>query len=471
MKPILLTIIIVFILVACNSQSESSNSELTATMNSQRPTKENPGGNIADSIDKQQPEYLVAWGRKKWPNGDCNFLTLNPISKNLVQSVPNTPWCNFEIMTNASSQELISFPPFLPTDTTQSSIIIFYDINELGFLSEKRTIILEGLKLTSTPQRGINNVIFFSAIENGYESIYSYDINSGISSQLITAKTGFATNPLVSPDGHFIAYQVWEDHDNREQCGRSTCFSRSLFVRDLESNEDINVTNQVKSITTTDSIILPCNEEWSLSDNLLAFETGGCGVQTPSSVVVFSPDKREVVSVLDSYSESLSVVKFHWIREKQLILAGAIRIIDTSDLSDGYLIYSAETNTLREMSGLPSRNVFDYDAVMFSHWTNDGKFAVGQTQVSGPKRNTNIVIANSWDESVEEIYIQSTGEFVDNPIWSPANDMIAYRSYNWESKESESNFTIIDASGLPLFDTGSIQLVYPKFQWYSNSIQ
>lgn len=417
-------------------------------------------------------EYLVIWGKETWPDGDCILWIANPDIQETTRTIIETPWCNFAVLNRYDKQQLVSFPryPEAYSNGIRSSEIIIYEIDQNGYLQHKQTIALEGLRITDTPQFGVNDIIYFSGIKDNRESIYTYDQETQTASLYITTEIGFATSPVISPNGQYIAYEVWKDHESKEHnsrddCGQLTCFSRFLHIWDIESNTDIDLASYIKPFIAGESYYSHCEPEWSDTGNLLAFNVG-CEYQTPGSIIVFDVSKRETPVAINSVDHTKNISKFHWVEGNRLILNGTVQIFGQDAIEDGYLIYSASTNTIEKMIGLPERNIYDYDLIYFNDWTNDARFAVGQTQIPNDERTINVVIANSWDELDQENYIQSPDEFVDNLRWSPTSDNIAYRSYNWKTEESQSRFIIIDATGSTLFDSNMINIIFPKFQWY-----
>lgn len=415
-------------------------------------------GDSAGQSNPQQ-EFLVIWGTEA-ASSDCMLWLINAETQEISRPIVETPWCNFAVSTSSGDYKLVSFQPYHPISETQSSEIVVYDVVPGGTLHSRQTIVLEGLRLTDVPQWGPDNSVYFSAINNGQESIYRYDSETHTITPYIDSDSGFATSPVISQDGRYIAYEVWRNHDSRDGCGQQTCFSRFVQIWDIEMGSNISVAPQDEA---EDSNSLQCNPEWSDIDNLLAFEIG-CGLQTPGSIMMYDANAGKVFSTITSVNDT-SIINFGWAGDK-LILNGSVQLSGDNSIHNGYLAYSIDNNILQELRGLPQRNIFDSDLVYFSDWTNNGEVAVGHTQIPGETRTVNIVMANSWDELDEDTYVQSLDEFIDNPTWSLTNDYVAYRSYNWEAKESESRFTILNAGGTMQFDSGMIKLKSPRFLWY-----
>lgn len=418
---------------------------------------------------KLPKEYLVIWGRETWPDGDCTVWIVNPDSQELTYTSIETFWCNFDVLNVFGQSKLISFPLYHQQSKggTQSSEIILYELNQDGVLQVKETIPLQELRLTSAPQWGSDGIIYFSAINNGEESIYHYDVNRQVATPYIMAENGFATAPVISSDGRYIAYEVWGDHENkahhsRDDCGQLTCFSISLHVWDIESNTDTALKPLIEQLIAGESFYLHCEPEWSPIDNLLAFDVG-CGLQTPGSIVVVDFNKNGKPVVINSVDSRSNISKFHWSEENRLILHGAAQIFGQDTIEDGYLVYLADQNTLEKMVGLPERNKYDYDLIYFSDWTSDTEFAVGQSQVPGSVRTVDIVIANSWDSSVRESYIPAPNIVVGNLKWSPTDTYIAYHTYE---RENEGRFIIMKNSSI-IFDSKMLKIVFPQFEWHT----
>ncbi len=468
----LLPLLFSFFLGACQNQPGSAFLEsITPSYPEQLSTNVPNETDVVLSTPSPQ-EFLVIWGKETWPDGACVLWIANPDSQNMTRTVMEMPWCNFAVLTVSGEQKLVSFPLYYQQSkegTTPSEIIV-YEVKDDGTLQINETISLQELRLTSAPQWESNNIIFFSAINHGRESIYRYDKVAQIATPYIVAESGFATAPVISSDGRYIAYEVWEDHEtkehnSRDDCGQLTCFSRFLHVWDVKTNKNINLTLLIESLITGEPFFSHCKPEWSRTNNLLAFNVG-CEQQIPGSIVVIDFRKDSIPVVINPVDSTRSIGKFHWSEGNRLILYGTAQIYGQDIIEDGYSVYSADENALEKMTGLSERNLYDYDLIYFSDWTSNAEFAVGQTQVPGDTRKVNIVIADSWDKMDEEEYVQTPDEFVDGLEWSPTDRNIAYRSYNWETEGSESRFLVINATGLVVFDSGMIQIVFPEFQWY-----
>ena len=426
-------------------------------------------------INNSQQEYLLIWGREYWPDGDCNLWIIKPNSQEVNRNIIETPWCYFTISDINNTQQIVSFMPFNQRQSgdLQSSEIFTYEIDEDGLLQPKQTMTLEDLQLTSIPQWRYDNTIIFSAIKDNKEGIYTYDNEKETILADIHVENGFATAPRLSPNGDYIAYEIWEDHieqehNSRYDCNNLTCNVRRLHIWDIETNIDTDLKPFYEPFIVGESYYLPCNPEWAIEDNILAFELGGCGEQTPGSIILVDADQDEIFisSIINSVDDQRRVTKYQWIEGNRLMINGAARVFNTVDDRNGYLQYTADTNILEILSGLPERNNFDFDLVYFSDWTNDGEYSVGQTQVPGNVRTINIVIAQPDNEPEDAIYSHAPGEFVENPTWSPHDQNIAYRTYSWEDGDSESNFIVIDKLGRTIFDSGVLLVNSPEFQWY-----
>jgi hypothetical protein len=463
-------LLMLFFLSACQNQSDPISLTSTTFPYSAESSTVVPTETGMVLSTKAPEEYLVIWGRETWPDGACMVWIVNPDSQKMIRTPVGTPWCNFDVLTVFEKQNLVSFPLHhqQSKEGVQSSKITVYELNQDRILHVKETISLQGLRLTSAPQWGSDDTIYFSAINNGHESIYRYDENTQVAAPYIIAENGFATAPVISSDGDYIAYEVWEDHENkahnsRDDCGQLTCFSRFLHVWDVGSNTDTNLKPLIEQLVAGEPFYLHCEPEWSRTDNLLAFNVG-CGLQTPGSVVVvdFSRDNVDVPVVINSVDRTRGVSKFRWSEGNRLILYGTAQIFGQNAVEDGYLVYLANEKALEKMAGLPERNKYDYDLIYFSDWTSDAEFAVGQSQIPGEVRTVNVVIANSWDSSRLESYVSSPNMVIADLKWSPTNVYIAYHTYN---REDESRF-IIMKNGSTVFDSEMIQVVFPRFQWY-----
>jgi hypothetical protein len=209
-----------------------------------------------------------------------------------------------------------------------------------------------------------------------------------------------------------------------------------------------------------------CNLEWSPTSQFVAFEVG-CGLQDPGSIVVFDAENRKVVDVIRALSPLESIVQYEWLSDNRLVISGNVSSLTTSNVLDGYLRFSADMQSWQTLHGIPERNKYDFDRVYLSDWAEDGSLVVGQTQAPGEKRTVELVIIALEERSGETLYVQTPDEYIDSPILSPTGNWIAYRSYNWDTRNTLSRFTVINTAGEIVFNTAMTDIVSPNYTWLS----
>lgn len=423
----------------------------------------------AQFTEDHAQERLVVWGRsEEGSDGKCWVWLLDPASQlEPVRQVSGKQDCNYAVVTVNDKEYLASLPHWNPHVVEQPAEIVLYDVTREGELVVFQTIPMGDIhlsSLTNPPQWAADGSVYLAGILNGKEQIFRYDGQAAVIEPYLDNEGGFSTDPLLSPDGRFLAYAVVENNESSQLCDRRDCSRRFYHIWDIETGQDMELLPLIEPWVAGEPYFMHCALDWSPTSKFVAFSVG-CGSQEPGSVAIINVENRELVEVINAQNIDSNVGKFEWLSDDRLVVLGNVGFAGSNEHHEGYLLYAAGAQAWQPLEYVPERNVYDYDRVAFSDWTKDGTLAVGQTQVPGEQRAVELVIfaAENGDSNGE--YVQTPDEYVNLPLWSPADSFIAYRSYRWETATSQSRFTILDRTGKTLLDTGMLDVVSPHFAW------
>jgi hypothetical protein len=416
-------------------------------------------------------EWLLVWGRTKvGAGGECHIWLFNPAKRlDSVRPVVGNQDCRY-IAVAVNGQEYIASLPSYPTPIELPPMIVLYKVSDSGELVAHQEIPMGNLRRTHEPQWSADGSVYLSGILDGKEQIFRYDIQTALMQPYLDAANGFATEPLLSPDGRYLAYRVVKNNQSSDECARGCSFS-FFHVWDIHASQDIALLPLVEPWIAHDPPFINCDLVWSPSSKFIAFDVG-CNLQTPSSVAVIDVENRQAVEVIGTNSTGgfdNYIRKHKWLANDRLLLSGSVTFANVGDSYDGYFLYLAAEQTWQPLENVPKQNIYDYDWVAFGDWVEheNGLFAVGQTQVPAEVRTLDLVILKVGDENSVGRYIRVVDDGIDSPSlrWSSSGNYIAYLSSNWETRNSQSRFTIINRIGEPLLDTGMVEVVAPHSTW------
>jgi hypothetical protein len=425
--------------------------------------------------DNNVQEWFIVWGQEVSPDGECRIWILNPANQSEpIHTLIGKQDCNYTVVEVNGKEYLASLPHWNPAYIENPAEIALYDVTGDGTLISQQKIPLGDIRLvslTSVPQWAADGSVYFAGILNGKEQIFRYDGHTETIESYLDSPDGFNTSPLLSPDGRYLAYTRVEDNaQNYEECIMA-CSNHFYHVWDIVNGRDIELLPLIEPWLADAPLYMHCELEWSPTSRFVAFDVG-CGLQSPRSVAIIDIENAVPVEVINAPDY---IRKAEWLPGDRLILSGERMTFASTDIPyEGYLLYPASTRAWIPLENIPERNIYNYDSVSFTDWTEDGAFVVGQTHAPLEKSTIStidLVIFEVEDKENEGQYIRVLNEFVDSRslLWSASNNFISYRSYNWESRNSQSRFTIISPTGETLLDTGMINVVSPKFTWFTKS--
>jgi hypothetical protein len=470
MKQLILALLVTSILSACQAMPDSSGlaSPLPTLLH---PTEDvTPTSSISLMVTPtatwsgELDELLLVWGKQRAFDGDCRLLILHPTPQQQLEFTNQGQDCNYQVVTLNRKQYLTSYPSFLPIDDRPYMELALYNLTAEGKLEVQQKFVLNNIRITQPPQWSENGFIYLSGIRNGREQIYLFDRQTETLAPYIDASDGFSTLPSLSPNHRYLAYQVVANHESQDECGGLTCFEIFYHIWDTETKMDIALLPLIELFIWGEPNFMHCDLAWSPTGHFIAFDVG-CGVQTPASIIIFDVVNQQLVEVINSQE---GLARSSWVSEDEIIIRGKMSFALSGGADEGYVIYSANNQDWHRLTAIPERNRYEYDAIYINDWTSRGAVAVGQTQAPGEneKRVVDLVILDIEDDNETTLYVRTPDENVVNPIWSPGDDLIAYRSYNWDTRNERSRFTIINRSGETILDTGMIDIFSPDFGWF-----
>lgn len=264
-----------------------------------------------------------------------------------------------------------------------------------------------------------------------------------------------ASNPRISPDGQYVAYQVGEANWDEDS------FETEIWIAEVESGRRYQLTNAPKSSRSP---------EWSPDSTQLAFLSDRAGkaqiylispsggearkltdVKTGVNSLEWSPDSRRIAfTAADPESKE---------RKKRKETYGAVVEVD-ADYTYTHLWVIEVPEAAGAQSSEPERLTEGREFVVrgFS-WSPDSQriaFAAPQDPNFSNFGTADLYVVGLADKKVEKLVDTFGPDF--NPVWSPNGKQIAYETANGEDFffYTNSEVAIVPAGGgSPRVLTGS----------------
>jgi Tol biopolymer transport system component len=408
-------------------------------------------------------ELLILWGKLSESVSSCQIYFLNPVSQQQWDFTIPEQDCNYQVVTINGKQYLASHPSFLSIDDQTQMELVLYTLTSKGQLEIKQKFTLSNIQITHPPQWDNNGHIYLSGIHDNREQIYLFNTQTETLVPYIDASNGFSSFPILSPDQRYIAYQVVANHESQVECGDLTCFEVYYHIWDTEANTDLAILPLIEPYTRGEPHFVHCDLQWSPTGQFIAF-TVGCGLQTPASIIIFDVFNQQLVEIINSQDE---LVKSSWVSEDEIIIRGNVSFALSGETHEGYMIFSANSKIARSFVDFSIPNQTDLDKIFYQDWGDQGTMLVGTTvlQTEDVEQRPVVIILDTDDGSTVNVS-QPNDTMVVNPTWSPSGNLIAYRSYNWDTRNTRSEFTIINRKGEILLHTGMITIFAPEFSWF-----
>lgn len=410
--------------------------------------------------DLPDRELLVVWGNlASETERGCVLQLVDPEGGQIQRITTLGERCTYQIAQINGVARLIQL------QRNPGEIKIYKVTGDLS-LSLEKTLSFGEIKLTSRPQWGQDGDIYISGILEGQEHIWQVNERTGAIVSFLTYENITATQPLISPDGRFLVYTVWDRVQNSHLC-RQNCYTYYHLV-EIESQNDLALDALVSHLPS----VVPlthCDIEWAPEGNTLAFNLG-CGPQvdyTPGRIVIVDAEAGRVVDIIESpLEEGFGVSLIGWLTDEKLIYSQLV-LAERDD--DVLKMYRPFTYSIGESA---SEELFDYPKVneqglgipiMDLDWTGDGTWVVGNTIWS--EGNAFIIVEMNKDAgSPRTNVIRFADDKVRYPRWSPSGQWIAYNSI-------DGSIHIISKEGSEVIqtDVSEIEEFSPPYEWVTGS--
>jgi len=420
----------------------------------------------ATHVNSSTNELLLVWGTtKNAEQASCTLWIIYP-EENQAK-MEDVPWCSHSEAYTDSVVRIMVFPTYLDTLSETTNEILVYIITEERQLALSQTIPLGEVRITAQPQWATNSIIYFSGILENKEKIFRLHIGDNAIESIIDAMDGFATAPQLSPDGKYISYEIWHEQNSRGECTFLNCQTKTYSVWDIEQQRSVDISALIKPSLAGKSYFTQCDFRWAPSSQYVAF-TIGCGVQTPGSVVVINLSNYEVQLI--NGADDQSPINIHkWTVLDTLILDG--RVVQENEVFpfEGYFLYSVKNKKIETLLSPYRNNQNSPDWIFIEDWTMDGLYAVGQTQIPGEIRTVKVVIFDMRTSQDTEQYLTVSDTNIDSVLWSSTGQMIAYNSFNWDTRNDLTRVVVVSTTGETIFDSGLTNIINSELMWVTVS--
>jgi Tol biopolymer transport system component len=402
-------------------------------------------------------ELLLVWGNPVSETAQgCVLRLIDPEIGRVQKVITPGERCNYQIAQIDGKSRLIQL------QTKPGQIRIYKVADDLA-LSIEKTLSFGEIQLTSRPQWGQDGNVYISGILEGKEHIWQANERTGAVVSFLTYEDITATKPLISPDGRFLVYTVWDRVQNSNLC-RGNCYTYYHLV-EIESLHDLALSSFTSHLPS-DIPLTHCDIEWAPEGSTLAFKLG-CGPEvgfTPGRVVIVDAEAGRVVDIIEPLlKESYGVGLIGWLTNEKLIYSQPV----LAEGYDDFLVYRSFTFST---SGSASEEFFDYPKVDEQglgipigdlNWTNDGNWVVGKSNSSD---GTAFIIVEMNNGSPRTSIIPFTDNSITQPKWSPSGQWITYYSYN------DGSIHIISKTGSQVIQTDVSEIYQGSpYEWLKSN--
>jgi Tol biopolymer transport system component len=199
-------------------------------------------------------ELLIVWGNPvSETDQGCVLRLIDPEVGRVQKIITPGERCNYQIAQIHGKSRLIQLQ-------TKPGEIRIYKVADDLTLSIEKTLSFGEIQLTSRPQWGQDSSVYISGILEGKEHIWQANERTGAVVSFLTYEDITATRPLISPDGRFLVYTVWDRVQNSNLC-RGNCYTHYHLI-EIESRNDLALDSLISQLALN-STITHCDVEWA----------------------------------------------------------------------------------------------------------------------------------------------------------------------------------------------------------------
>lgn len=316
-------------------------------------------------------------------------------------------------------------------------------------------------------------MIYFSGVMNSREQIFRFDTMENTFVPYLDTEEGFVTNPIISPSGKYLAYEVWvtDVYNNRFEC-QLNCSTKFYRILNIEQEVVFDPFPLIKPFLAVSSNDLHCDATWSPTGQYLVIKVN-C-LSNSAATMIVDVENNQIETALNNDDESF-IRSIAWVSDNEFLVYRGSAWLD-KPTETGYWIYSTQTHTLQKDTHLPEYSTEGMYTIDFFDWSPDKMLAVGTTMVEADFNQeivSALVIADMRNSDSETIYIPTevgkgkriSGGVGTQPQWSPSGAFIAYYSYEpGEGISVTGTINVVNREGELVFTT-TVQAVSPQFTW------
>ncbi|MEI2609120.1 MAG: hypothetical protein V9G20_10885 [Candidatus Promineifilaceae bacterium] len=386
----------------------------------------------ACSFNQEQTQHdtLLVWERDR-DNNHCSVWLIEPEQQSSEKILADARTCNFAVADIGGVPHLVYWE--------QLNEMIIYAINIRDRkLNIQQVITLNDMEFSTLPQWDKEENIYFGAIVDGVEQIVRVDQGTKTPSSFIKQDNGFATEPIISPDGRFFVYWTLDGPTSRtsQPYCITGCRSGYYHIYNIEKVEDISLIPFIRQIRD-EQLAYHENAQWSPTGQFLAFQLD---VRGAGGILIFDMNKTEIVA--DLKTDMVGDMKIvGWASDTELVYMAQHYFPETGYSLARPYIYSLDNKTAWELfPDLPAKTeedqpyiFYDFDLAM-----NDKHFVgVLPPPNSTDGKTASLFIANI-DQSPPNVDMISITDQIPgdvdqwspftNPTWSISGEWLAYYS-------------------------------------------
>lgn len=420
---------------------------------------------LALKDSNQKEGLLIAWGVQHNSSSNCFIWIVDPENKTSSSLAVAQEDCDYEIV-KIGGQEFLA-------KIVYPGQITIYKITSKREILVQQTINIGNWGFSSIPQWGLDGKIYFSSTVNDVEQIYRADIPNREVVPFINYEGGLATEPIISPDGHYLVYWTLDGPTNQQPrvCGLECNGYYHIF--DIPNQTDIYLLPLLESLVS-EPLFAHCNAQWSPTGQYLAFSIGGCGSFDPQNVVVFDTKTNQIMVVLksDVGQKDQFVSLKGWLSETEIVYGKRFIFPEMNFDGEHFYVYSLTTHDSRELLNAPTQTENRQEFILAEpSWTLGGKQIVATmpTISSSGQLNKDLAIIDHENRLSQISYLyedenvhQSDRLSFNRPAWSPSGSWITYYSTYKEQEDSSEwlvSLYLIDKTGSITVNTGVVNVL------------